>query len=123
MGSIWRAEGLRCRSFNPAPNRYSERSASLRVAAGLTILERTMQEPEERPGLPLWLPEPYHGPTPPGALPPVRHKRVSRDATGRKPSPREVRLVLTAFRVGSVILGIMIVAAIIVLVVLLAEKR
>lgn len=82
-----------------------------------------MPEPEERPGLPLWLPEPYHGPTPPGGFPPPRKKRVNGDAIGRKPNPREVRLVLTVFRVGSVTLAIMIVAAIIVLVVLLTTKH
>jgi len=82
-----------------------------------------MQEPEERPGLPLWLPEPYHGPTPPGGFPPPRKKRVNGDARGHKPNPREVRLVLAVFRVSSVILGVMIVATIIVLVMLLAQKH
>jgi hypothetical protein len=69
-----------------------------------------MQEPEERPGLPLWLPEPYHGPRPPGGFPQPR-KPKTKPAGPLEPA---VTIRVLAVVVGAVFVTVIILMTIIV---------
>jgi hypothetical protein len=70
-----------------------------------------MQEPEERPGLPLWLPEPYHGPRPPGGFP---QPRKPKKPTGPLDPAATVRVL-------TVIVGAVFVTVIILMTIILAS--
>jgi len=80
-----------------------------------------MREPEERPGLPLWLPEPYHGPRPPEGFPdPWKPKK--KPATGKRPSRHASRRPAAIIRVATVIVGAVFATVIILITIFLTQR-
>lgn len=84
-----------------------------------------MREPEERPGLPLWLPEPYHGPRPPEGFPDPwkpKKKPANQRAAGKRPDPHASQRPAAVVRVATVIAGAVF-ATVIILITIILIKR
>jgi hypothetical protein len=91
-------------------------------------MEARMREPEERPGLPLWLPEPYHGPRPPEGYPLPRKpkKAATQHAAGKRPSQRPNQHAsqrpAAIVRVATVIVGAIFATVIIMITIVLIQR-
>jgi len=84
-----------------------------------------MREPEERPGLPLWLPEPYHGPRPPEGYPlPTKPKKKSatQRAAGKRPSQHASQRPAAMVRVATVIVSAMFAIVIIMITIIIIRR-